>query len=862
MRTLFLTGSSARYMMPPKLGDEQINAGPDWLDERAPDGRWRSLQTPAGEYDLAAPLARLPREQQPDAVVALVDASWRNMPRNLGAFPGPKALLVADTHHLNSPLIGMFRYAATEAYDRIVFLYDRHHAGIFRAAGFRNVFWFPGLTFPHDDATVRAARRSGARLPQIAFVGQAGKYHPRRARMLAALTAAKAPLKQRALGQREGLPFYGASLLGFNASLNGDLNLRVFEILATGAALLTDRLAPESGLLELFGDGRELLTYGSAAELAERAAHALAHPQETAALGTAGAAWFDAHFNEACRRTAFQELLFNGTSLPEFALPEAPRYFNGDVPRLLQTMMVYEGAQELHRMEETVRLVLTPGVPADVAEIFATLPRVETVRGTLDTPADIAVFTRDDDIVPATVQAPRIWCCDAQPEEHAILNDFLQPAGFTPVSSDVAVLCRVAPTVATPMPQTEATLAPKVPAEGYDLIISHVEINSHHGTGVLLQRFFKDTDEAVITLRGRSLYQGRVELGSIHWALEDADLPVEQRAARLRQMLAPYRIRRILCVPYYAADFLHGLLAKKITGAPLCSYVMDDQTIYARHVPRELARALFADSALRLAISPEMAQAYERVFAQPFHYLPPVLPEAAGGVANSWDPQSIPADRLAMLGNVWTAKRFQQLREFVRATGLTIDWFGNGPKASWLAADPAALAREGIHCRGFLPEDELAATLARYPAVIIPSGMLDATEDNEAFSRLSLPSRMLFVLVKSRTPMLVLGSPETAAGHFVREHGIGLSTSHDPAEAAACLRELTEPASRPAYLAAAEQAAARYVLPRAGEWIWASLAQRTPRPAPFDRLYPTMTPVVSPARTEAAFALQAPSALV
>jgi hypothetical protein len=452
MRTLLLTGSPARYMAPPQLGDEQIVAGPDWTDAQTPEGKWLSLRTPVGEYDLNTILARIPLEQQPDAVVSLVDASWRNQPRNLGCFRGPKALLVADTHHLASPLIGMFKYAATESYDRIVFLYDRHHLAFFQSAGFRNLYWFPGLTFPHDDATVRASR-GRKRQQRVAFVGQAGKFHPHRSRLLAALNARNLPVEQRALPQSQALGFYGSSLLGFNASLNGDLNLRVFEILASGAALLTDRLAPESGLLQLFDHGRELLTYGSAEELAERAAHALAHPEETAAIGAAGAAWFDTHFNAARRRAAFQELLCNGTPVPEFAGPAQPNtrvYFGGDTTPLLQTMMVYEGVQELHRTEEKVRVVLTPGVSEDIAEACATLPRVEVSRGNLYTPADIAIFTRDDEIVPGAVQAPRIWCCDALPEERAVLNDYFAPVGFTPVSEDVAVLCRIAPVVPAP----------------------------------------------------------------------------------------------------------------------------------------------------------------------------------------------------------------------------------------------------------------------------------------------------------------------------------------------------------------------------------------------------------------------------
>ena len=140
MRALFLTGSPGTYMAPPRLADEQIIAGPDWPDAQTADGRWTSLRTPVGNYDLASMLAKLPPEQKPDVVISLVDASWRNVPRNVAAFRGPKALLVADTHHLASPLISMFQYTATEAYDRVVFLYDRHHAGFFQSIGFKNLF--------------------------------------------------------------------------------------------------------------------------------------------------------------------------------------------------------------------------------------------------------------------------------------------------------------------------------------------------------------------------------------------------------------------------------------------------------------------------------------------------------------------------------------------------------------------------------------------------------------------------------------------------------------------------------------------------------------------------------------------------
>ena len=133
MRFLLLTGSPARYMAPPQLGETQIIAGPDWPDAQTLDGKWISLRTPVGEYDLATVLAKIPADQQPDAVVCLVDAGWRNMPRNLHAFPGAKTLLIFDSEQLVFPLAELFGYIDHESYERVEFLRGMDHLQQFLA---------------------------------------------------------------------------------------------------------------------------------------------------------------------------------------------------------------------------------------------------------------------------------------------------------------------------------------------------------------------------------------------------------------------------------------------------------------------------------------------------------------------------------------------------------------------------------------------------------------------------------------------------------------------------------------------------------------------------------------------------------
>jgi tetratricopeptide (TPR) repeat protein len=1063
MRILFATCSPAGYMAPPRLGDEQVNCGPDWPD-RDIDGHVFSLNTSAGQYDLAALAARLPAEQQPDAVVCLVDASWRSMPRNLQAFKCPKILLVADTHHLNEPIAGMIRYAKSEPYDRIVLLYDRHHWEFFAAAGLQNLHWFPGLTFPHADDVVRAARCPGEPANRIAFVGQLGICHPRRIRLLSHLHAHRLPVAVKALPQREALAFYGASLVGFNASLNGDFNLRVFEIVASGALLLTDTLTPASGLAELFQPGAEFLSYGSPAELAEHAQHAMARPAEARAIATAATRRFDALFADAARRRALRALVVDGVSRPEFALPSARTFSAGPAEprRFARFTTGFEHIQELHRNLDQVVVALDEGVPTEFAQMCATLPRLEVRRGLpeKDGRTDFAAISRVNYQSSNLVRAANVWPWENAAAEQVALArrcssmglvranaeqqvfsrqrvnthrddgavalvrleqggyddalylarkeleknprsvdalfvvlELAQEKGHQPVVQSALARLRVlAPhhprlqEIMADSPETiqkrrvtrllrvaraqleqgnaadsaktarealaldaksadahfvlgciaarsddegsaasmfahatylapdkieywqelgrmlrkvgrvadalgawihlaaldpanleyQLALGSTALAAGHgaiavgafeaalrlqpglaaarrglararelhaacdygrprDLLLSHVEVTRLQGTGVLIERFFPDARD-FITVRSRTLYQGRVHFGGTHFSLDLPGLSEGARRAVLQRLLAPYTIRRILAVPFFATDFMHAATARELTGAPLCTYAMDDQVLHAREVPAELARRVFALSEVRLAISPEMAAEYAAWFRCSFGLLPPIVTTNDNEAPNAWTESAGSNRHCVMVGNIWSAKQFEQLRTFTRAAGLRVDWFGNA-KVAWLPQNQEELARDGIHPLGFLPEDQLARRLADYPFVLLPSGTLDGTEDNEWLTRLSLPSRMVFILTKTFTPMLVLGSPRTAAAHFVDQFGLGASSNYDADEAREVIERITQPARRAQLLENARRLAPGFLMPGCGEWIWRSLAARRAEPTPFDRLY-------------------------
>jgi len=59
---------------------------------------------------------------------------------------------------------------------------------------------------------------------------------------------------------------YSASKIGFNSSIANDINMRIFEIMASGCFLLTNYLR-NNGLNDLFEDGKQLVTYKNNKEL-------------------------------------------------------------------------------------------------------------------------------------------------------------------------------------------------------------------------------------------------------------------------------------------------------------------------------------------------------------------------------------------------------------------------------------------------------------------------------------------------------------------------------------------------------------------------------------------------------------------
>ncbi|MGK7921625.1 MAG: FkbM family methyltransferase, partial [Trichodesmium sp.] len=208
------------------ISSQEVFCGPDC--ETTFEGQnYLTINTPLGEYDIGEIIQQLPQSQQPELLIVKADSTKGNFPVNLPRLKCPKLLICGNTQHLNSPLNTLVEYAKKEKFDFIMSDHKRHHLHYFKEAGFEKVFWVPGFNInPHPQQ-----RNLTSKYP-LTFVGQIGQFHPYRKSILAYLKELNFPLYKLKAPQKKAAEIYAESLINLNVSLNGDLNLRVFEVLS------------------------------------------------------------------------------------------------------------------------------------------------------------------------------------------------------------------------------------------------------------------------------------------------------------------------------------------------------------------------------------------------------------------------------------------------------------------------------------------------------------------------------------------------------------------------------------------------------------------------------------------------------
>ncbi len=355
-RILVCWNTDPRYIAPFRLSDGQVTIGPQVRpDQTLPpfDGF-----APSGRFDLLSVLESLHLPTEYDAIIVRTHFDGSNQPLNLGAFDCPKVLCVADIHQQNAPIRNLVDYAQRARFNFILCSFTRQHAHWFIESGFDNVAWIPGLV-QNISRPLSADRRK-----QLCFFGTVGKRHPRRTHLLTELRSREPfPLLARKGRQEAGADLYAASTVSLNCSLNGDLNLRVFEILAAGGCLLTDRLAPQAGLDLLLKEGRDFLGFDSVEECIEQAQYLIGHDEIAFGIAKSGYELFNAQMRPEQRARQLLDWIFHGRLNSLFRVNDFPRHWNGHHPALLNRIQLYEALQELHRTQLSPSVLFMHDVP-------------------------------------------------------------------------------------------------------------------------------------------------------------------------------------------------------------------------------------------------------------------------------------------------------------------------------------------------------------------------------------------------------------------------------------------------------------------------------------------------------------------
>lgn len=379
-----------------------------------------------------------------------------------------------------------------------------------------------------------------------------------------------------------------------------------------------------------------------------------------------------------------------------------------------------------------------------------------------------------------------------------------------------------------------------------DVIINAVELNCRHGVGILLNRIFPDSENKIV-LRTENIYGGDSPFGTVDYVLGPISPSREEIRSKVEKMLAGHTVKRILCVPYHPEEIFMALAVQDITGAPICTYIMDDRNLLCHDISLELMGELLDRSRLRLGICADMCMLYSLKYQVPIYFAPPVIsadlldlhiPAASN--------QILGLQKGAIVGNIWNSHWIKLLRHLTKTNQIELDWYGN-TGAEWNIKNRSTLKADGIIEKGFLPtESELGQVLRTYSYAIVTSGTLDSRDDNSAAAWLSLPSRIPFILASSNTPIIVLGHSQTAAAQFVEQFGIGTVADYTPESLRAAIDRVTQPIVQQQMRENAARLAPHLVNQRMDQWIWKSLVVGKPIDDRFERLLPESPSYLAP----------------
>ena len=213
----------------------------------------------------------------PDLVVGIAGVDGRPLHPGVARLRCPTALITVDTWQC------IYDYRQALHYD-FVFAAQKQFAPLLHESGSLRVSWLPLACDPECHHPCSAEP-----VCDITFAGMAASpVHAPRRRLLEALSRRfSVEARERLFGEAL-CAFCAQGRLLFNHCAVRELNMRVFEAMAMGRPLLTNREAELNGLLELFEDGRHLLVYQGEEDLFRTAERYLGDETARNAVAEAG----------------------------------------------------------------------------------------------------------------------------------------------------------------------------------------------------------------------------------------------------------------------------------------------------------------------------------------------------------------------------------------------------------------------------------------------------------------------------------------------------------------------------------------------------------------------------------------------
>ncbi len=371
-----------------------------------------------------------------------------------------------------------------------------------------------------------------------------------------------------------------------------------------------------------------------------------------------------------------------------------------------------------------------------------------------------------------------------------------------------------------------------------DVVITANEINDKHGTGALVSRIFQGCTN-ILSIRSRNDYGGEHTFGEMSICLPGTGLSRPHMFQEILCALDGRMVKRVVCIPYASKDLLASIAVTELFEAPLCTYIMDDQNICCSHIPDKLMGEFLSKCTLRLTTHPEMRDAYESKYGLKFWLLPAVVP---GHLVRSTpvSPASQSQSSIgALVGSIWSEKWFEQVRNTLKGSGYSTQWYGNN-NSPYFKTPADELSEANITAFGLVPEERLAELLCTHPYAIVPTGTPDDTGNALALAKLSLPGRILFIVATSHTPVIVLGDEETPAARFVKRFGVGVVSDYNPKSFRKTVQEILSPQTQLTMRQNAARIAQSLSAEGIGEWLWQSLEKGEPHDSRFETLLPRL----------------------